>query len=175
VCTAQSGAPTDKRQPEPSKWRSNDSFGLWGYKRTPMRMELLTKHTKSTPELCFNTTTLSTHSRKNWAFSWEKLCRFDSCVLFFACVHGVAALILLCVFLFFLTLVLWLKDHLCKAWETPTCGDSSQRGIGIMKKTVVLKFDLWITWEGLSATLDWRRSRQHGVGIPPSLLIPTWF
>jgi hypothetical protein len=30
---------------------------------------------------------------------------------------------------------------------------------------VALKFDLWITREGLSATLDQRRSQQHGVGI----------
>ena len=35
----------------------------------------------------------------------------------------------------------------------------------IRKKTVALKFDLWITCEGLSATLDRRSSPQHGVGI----------
>jgi hypothetical protein len=30
---------------------------------------------------------------------------------------------------------------------------------------VALKFDPWITWEGLSATIDQRRSPQRGVGI----------
>jgi hypothetical protein len=30
-----SGAPADRRQPGPSKQRRNDSFGPWGYKRTP--------------------------------------------------------------------------------------------------------------------------------------------
>jgi hypothetical protein len=35
VCTGQSGAPVDRRQPGPSKWRSNGSFGPWGYKRGP--------------------------------------------------------------------------------------------------------------------------------------------
>jgi hypothetical protein len=33
------------------------------------------------------------------------------------------------------------------------------------KKTMSLKFDLWITCEGLIATLDRRRSPQRGVGI----------
>jgi hypothetical protein len=35
--------------------------------------------------------------------------------------------------------------------------------IDIRKTTMVLKFDLWITWEGLSATLDRRRSPKCGV------------
>jgi hypothetical protein len=30
---------------------------------------------------------------------------------------------------------------------------------------MILKFDLWITCEGLSATLDRRRSPQRGIGI----------
>jgi hypothetical protein len=63
------------------------------------RMELLPKHTKSTPKLRFNATMPSTHSRENWVFSWEKLYRFDSCVLSFTCVRDVDALVLLCVFL----------------------------------------------------------------------------
>jgi hypothetical protein len=62
-------------------------------------MELLPEHTKSTPKLRFNATTLLTHSRENWAFSWEKVHCFDSCILTFACVGGVAALILLRVIL----------------------------------------------------------------------------
>jgi hypothetical protein len=30
-------------------------------------------------------------------------------------------------------------DHLCKAWETPNCGDSSQRDIVEIKRNVVFK------------------------------------
>jgi hypothetical protein len=55
--------------------------------------------------------------------------------------------------------------QLCKAWETPICGDSSQRDFVYKEDIMALKFDLWITWEGLSATLDQRRSPQRGVGI----------
>jgi hypothetical protein len=54
---------------------------------------------------------------------------------------------------------------LSKAWETPIYGDSSQQDINIRKTIVALKFDLWITWEGLSATIDQRMSPKHGVGI----------
>jgi hypothetical protein len=61
-------------------------------------------------------------------------------------------------------------NHLCKAWGTPICGESWQRDIDIRKTTVALKFDLWITWEGLSATLDQRRSPQHGVGIGQTMV-----
>jgi hypothetical protein len=35
MCIGQSGAPADRRQPRPSKWRSNGSSVPWGYKRTP--------------------------------------------------------------------------------------------------------------------------------------------
>jgi hypothetical protein len=38
-----------------------------------------------------------------------------------------------------LTLVL-IRDHLCKEWETPKCGDSSQRDIAEIKRTMVFKF-----------------------------------
>jgi hypothetical protein len=54
---------------------------------------------------------------------------------------------------------------LCKVWETPICGDSSQRDIDIRKIIVALKFDLWITWKRLSATHDQKRSPQRGMGI----------
>jgi hypothetical protein len=83
------------------------------------------------------------------------------------CVHVVAAIVFLCVFLLPPYSGFGCK-HLFKAWETPICGDYSQSGIDIRKTTVILKFDLWITWEGLSATLDRRRSPQRGVGIWPN-------
>jgi hypothetical protein len=56
-------------------------------------------------------------------------------------------------------------DHLCKAWETPICRDSSQQDTDIRKTTVTLMFDFWVTWEEWSATLDQRRSPQCRVGI----------
>jgi hypothetical protein len=97
------------------------------------------------------------------------LCRFDSCALFFACVCVVVALCS-CVLLYSHPYSRFDCNHLCKAWGTPICGDSSQRDIDIRKTTVALKFDLWITWEGLSATLDQRRSPQHGVGIGQTMV-----
>jgi hypothetical protein len=33
--TEKCGAPADRMQSEPSKWRSNDSLAFWGYKRVP--------------------------------------------------------------------------------------------------------------------------------------------
>jgi hypothetical protein len=61
VCTGQCGAPMDRRQPGPSKWRSNNSFGSWGYKRTPSVHDAATQaffeHT-TTPRL-YNHTIVS--------------------------------------------------------------------------------------------------------------------
>jgi hypothetical protein len=50
----------------------------------------------------------------------------------------VLQLSLLCVLLLSLTLV-FIWDHLCKAWETPKCGDSSQRDILKIKRIMVFK------------------------------------
>jgi hypothetical protein len=72
--------------------------------------------------------------------------------------------VLVCVFLL-PSLLHFDCKQLCKAWETPVCGDSSQRDCWYKEDIVALKFDLWITWEGLNATLDLRRSPQHGVSI----------
>ena len=91
-------------------------------------------------------------------------CCFNSCTLSFACVRVVAAIVILCFFLLPpYSGFDW--NHLYKTWETPICGDSSQLGIDIRKITVVLKFDLWIIWEGLTVTLDRRRLPQRGVGF----------
>jgi hypothetical protein len=54
------------------------------------------------------------------------------------CVLLLLQLPLLCVFIFPLTLV-FIWDHLCKAWETLNYGDSSQRDIIEIKRTVVFK------------------------------------
>jgi hypothetical protein len=86
-----------------------------------------------------------------------------------------------CVCLDFPLTLVFIRDQLCKAWETPNCGDSSLQGFDIRKKIVVLKFDLLITWEGLSATLihwdttTWIRQAyyawpNHGIKIIVSLV-----
>jgi hypothetical protein len=109
---------------------------------------------------------------RNHVVQWfvRDLSSFLSC---YSTVFVVALLsLLLCVLLLHCVLVCVLTPSLtqilimiilCKVWETPTCGDSSQTGWDIRKNTVALKFDLWVTWEGLSATLDQSRSSQLGV------------
>jgi hypothetical protein len=44
-----------------------------------------------------------------------------------------------CVCLYSSLTLVFIWDHLCKAWETPNCGDSSQRNIVEIKRTVVFK------------------------------------
>jgi hypothetical protein len=69
---------------------------------------------------------------------------------------------LLCVLLFPLTLVL-IRDLLCKAWETPKCGDSSQCNIIEIKRTMVFKLIIgslerrWVQPSSIGTP-------QHGVG-----------
>jgi hypothetical protein len=70
--------------------------------------------------------------------------------------------VLMCVLAPSLTLIL-IVIILCKAWEASTCGDFSQTCRDIRKNIVALKFDIWVTWDGLSATFDQRRSPQRGV------------
>jgi hypothetical protein len=89
---------------------------------------------------------------------------FCCCALVFVVVRVVVALCT-CVFLLPPLLWFWILIILCKAWETSTCGDSSQMGWHIRKNIVALKFNLWITWDRLIATLDRRRSPQCGVGF----------
>jgi hypothetical protein len=108
--------------------------------------------------------------RPSCSVIWERferiskllLCRFVVALL--SLPLSVLRCVLVCVLSPSLTQIL-IVLILCKAWETPTCEDSSQTGWDIRKNTVALKFELWITWEGLSATLDQRRSPQHGVGF----------
>jgi hypothetical protein len=107
-----------------------------------------------------------------WAISINVLViRFDSlclrfehlfelwtcCVVFCAhlltclCVVAVT-LALVCVSIPSLLLCLF-EITLCKVWETPKCGDSSQKGNTWDKANRGIQVDLWITWKGLSATL----------------------
>jgi hypothetical protein len=96
--------------------------------------------------------------------SWVVTLLFCCCALFFTFVRVVAVLCS-CVRLYSVPYSGFDCDDLYKVWETPICGDYSQRDIDIRKTIMALMFDLWITWKGLSATLDQRRSPQRGVGI----------
>jgi hypothetical protein len=66
--------------------------------------------------------------RSEHVLSWDSV-GFLSCTLFFTCVRGLAVFVLLCVLLLPPLLLLMIVIILCKVWETPTCGDSSQTEI----------------------------------------------
>jgi hypothetical protein len=79
----------------------------------------------------------------------------------------VCVLLQLCSYVCILTpsLTLSLIVIICvRPWETPNLWRFLTNGFDIRKTYVAPKFDLWITW-GLSATLEQRRSPQHGIGI----------
>jgi hypothetical protein len=87
------------------------------------------------------------------------------CALLFAFVC-VAVIVLLCM-CFNPSLTLSLIVIICvRPWETPNLWRFLTNMFDVRKTYVALKFDLWITWEGLSAILDQRRSPQRGVGMP---------
>jgi len=92
------------------------------------------------------------------------------CALFLTCVRDFAmTLAFMCVSLS-LILVVFIGINLVRVrdsnlWRLLTKGVLEKR-----KKIVVLKSDLWITWEKLSAILDRRRSPQRGVGIGRTMI-----
>jgi hypothetical protein len=97
-------------------------------KEATRRLYQNTKHSKSTIQLRDSTATPSKYLREIWARFWAVILSFCSCALFFACVRVIAAIVLLCVCSYSLPYSGFDCDRLCKAWETPTCGDSSQTG-----------------------------------------------
>jgi hypothetical protein len=100
---------------------------LGAIKGPPMRHEEVPKHHKSILQLRDSAATLLICWWEIWARFELWLYRFNLCALFFACVRGVAAIMLLCVF----RLPPYSGfdcDKLCKAWETPICGDFAQLG-----------------------------------------------
>jgi hypothetical protein len=162
--TAHSSAPVDRECWELPNEAPTAPRSLGAVKGPPKRMEMFPKHTLSTLQLQNSTTTFLFVGERFEHILELWLCRFYSCALLFACVRVVVALCT-CVRLYSPPYSGFDCNHLCKAWGTLICEDSSQRDIDIRKTIVALKFDLWITWEGLSATLDQRRSPQRGVGI----------
>jgi hypothetical protein len=140
---------------------------LGAIKRTPMRMELHAKHPLNILQCLDFTSTHLFHCDRDWStslscnsvalfcvlVSWLVCvcccCGSSSCVCFYSLSYSCGLLVINSV---------WVRDS--NLWRFLTKGILEKR-----KKIMVLKFDLWITWEGLSAILDRRRSPQRGVGI----------
>jgi hypothetical protein len=148
-----------------SKRSSNVSYAPWGYKRTPYapwRSTQASQEHTTTPRL------------RSHAFDllMRDLSAFLSC----------DSIVLICVLSSLLVCVVLLQLCSCVCFDSLLTLDlivincvrherlqfveiSHNWDIDIRKTTMTLKFDLWITWEWLSANLDQRRSSQHGVGI----------
>jgi hypothetical protein len=160
-----SGAHVDRRQSEPFQWRSNDSLAPWGYKRIPWALlpthQAFLEHT-TTLRLCDHA--FEVFERDLSAFSVSLLCHFVVALSSLQLCLWCCDCALVCVLTPSLTLSLIVIIYV-KPWETPNLWRFLTNGFDIRNTYVALKFDLWITWEGLSATLDQRRSPQQGVGI----------
>jgi hypothetical protein len=64
------------------------------------------------------------------------------------------------------SLTLFFIEITCVRRERLQCVEIPHKWVWVIRKTyVALKFDLWITWDGLSATFDQRRSPQRRVDI----------
>jgi hypothetical protein len=111
-----------------------------------------------------HTTTPRLYDHAIWSV-WEIWARFRATTLLFlflslslTCVHVVAAIVLLRVYStssltpFFINIICVRRERL-QHMEIP-----HKRDWVIRKTYVTLKFDLWITWERLSVTLDQRMS-----------------
>jgi hypothetical protein len=129
------------------------------------------EHTNKAPlDILRRLDSASTHSvHCVWELSTTLSC--DSAVLlcvlssWLVCVVVAATLVLVCVSILSPTLVVLVINLVrvrdSNLWRFLTKGILEKR-----KKIVVLKVDLWITWEGLSAIPDRRRSPQRGVAEP---------
>jgi hypothetical protein len=119
----------------------------------------------STLQLRYSTTTPSKCSREIWAYF---LSRYSVILLLRSLLHICVCccyVVLLCAYsipslTLDLIVIICVRHERFQFVEIPHNWD-----IYIRKTIMALKFDLWITWEGLSATLDQRRSPQPGVDI----------
>jgi hypothetical protein len=131
---------------------------------THRHMELYTKHPLNILQHRDTTTTLLLWQIEIRARVWVVTplrCLMCSSLNLFLCV-----LLWFCLlYVSLLPLLLWLIwDQLCKVWETPNCGDSSQREkLEIRKRIVVLKLIIgslergWVQPSSVATP-------QHGVG-----------
>jgi hypothetical protein len=153
VCTRLSSAPTNIRQSGVSKGRQR-LLGHLGLQNRPLGVSTTTPNIVRTH---YNSET----PRPRCSSVWERFDRvsklslycFCSCALFFACVHVVAVIGLLCACSHPLTLSL-IVIICVRLWETLNLWRFLTNGFDIRKNIETLKFDIWITWEGLSATFD---------------------
>jgi hypothetical protein len=138
---------------------------LRAIKGTPKRMELNTKHTLSTLQLWDSTTTPSKCLREILAhFMSRYSVALLLCSLLCICVCC-CCVVLLCVYCT-LCLTLVLIVITCVRHERLQHVEIPHKRDWVIRKTyVALKFDIWITWEGLSETLEQRNSPQRGVDI----------
>jgi hypothetical protein len=128
-------------------------------------MEQLPKHHKSVLQLWNSATTLLICYREIPAHSWAVTLSFwflrSLLCLCAWCCYNCA---FVCISTFRITpdliVINYVRRERLQFVEIPHNWD-----IDIRKTIVALKFDLWITWEGLSETLDRWRSPQRGVGI----------
>jgi hypothetical protein len=169
IADCQSGAPVDREGWELPTKALTTSRSVGAIKGPPSHLGVVPPPPQKANFEHTTTSNLYNHTVDLLERDFERvlelwLCHFDLCALSFACVRVVAVLCS-CVCLYSPPYSSFDYNHLCKAWKTPICGDSSQQDIDIRNTIVSLKFDLWITWVGLSATLDQRRSPQRGVGI----------
>jgi hypothetical protein len=138
---------------------------LGAIKGTPRRMEHYTKHSLN---ILWRLDSANTHlDHCDWDLStkcvvnlWHCSCvsLLDLCA--YCCcdsslVSGSFSPLLLC----------FSCDQHCKGEMLQLVEIPHKRETSLRKKTLVLKFDRWITWEGLSAILGRRRSPQRGVDI----------
>jgi hypothetical protein len=152
------GAPADRRQSKPSKWRSNDSLAPWGYKRGPYApLPVHQAFLEHTTTRILHDHTSKVFGRYLSVFSESLLYRF---VVALSSLHfcvGCYDSALVCVLTPSLTLCL-IVIICVRPWKTLNLWRFLTNRFDIRKTYVTLKFDIWITWEGLSATLDQKRS-----------------
>jgi hypothetical protein len=137
---------------------------LGAIKWTLRRMKQVSKHTLSTLKLRDSVIMPLKWSREIWAhflsrYSVVLLLRslhicVCCCCIMLLCAHSIPSLTLV------LIVINCVRHEILQFMEITHNWD-----IDIRKTTMAPKFDLWITWEGFSATLDQNRSPQRGVGI----------
>jgi hypothetical protein len=102
--------------------------------------------------------------------SWDSV-SFHSCALFFTCVRGLAAFVLLCVLLLHPLLLFLIVIILCKVWETSTCVDSLQTRIYYKEDNRGIQVWSLDLMRGVACNLRPLRHQNMEVGLRPN----TWF
>jgi hypothetical protein len=168
VQTGQSDAHADGEGVELPNEAPTTPRSLGAIKGTPKRLLPVPKHLKSRTTFQYAATTPPSDFREIWALllSCNSVSVFLRSCLCISCVCCCGLLLRVCSFS--LLYSGFDCDHLVRLWETPICGDPSQTGLWYKEETMALKFDFWITWEELIATLVRRRTPQRGGRLWPN-------